>query len=139
MATYPVLIAQYSRDSSCKLPFHWEIVIKTGIDTSGRKPRPIGMAFQLFGSSQAGFSPLNWVGCLPVGSIPADRMEHVTSLLSQVEIRQGSEWNCQNWVQLGLRKMSGHGYAVDQQLAQSFDILQHKMSELYVLWNAGDA
>ena len=53
----------------------------------------------------------NWRGDLPVGIITRDALPQVENLLARNEVvRRDGNWNCQNWVLSGLRRLQSAGF-----------------------------
>ncbi|KAH9947023.1 hypothetical protein B0H21DRAFT_708750 [Amylocystis lapponica] len=142
--SFPVYIAQYTRDKDHQLPFHWELIIHLRHDVSRRIPKPVGIGFHIIDpTTEFGFQrqdnfyyecPASWAGSLHIGSVRIDRVELLWELLTQVQMWQ-SESHCQKWMQLGLRKLYMHGFNIDREIAESLPNLQQKMSDLYKRWN----
>ncbi|KAH9947030.1 hypothetical protein B0H21DRAFT_822248 [Amylocystis lapponica] len=144
VSVYPVYVTHYSRGDD-ELPFHWEIVVKTGMN----KFRPSGTVYHLAGSpatfhyeklTNVHFeaSPA-WRGSLSVGWVDAARLPRLETLLSEVDIVIGPDWNCQNWVHAGLRKLNAQGFDIDREMARSWTWTKQRMEQLLQDWEAGDA
>ncbi|KAH9947022.1 hypothetical protein B0H21DRAFT_822240 [Amylocystis lapponica] len=128
--TFPVYIAQYTRDLDHELPFHWELIIDVGNDASGRRPMPVGIGFHIIPSKpESGFQRRdNFTTRNPAGQAVS-----ISDLSAQIMSSA-----CREWMQLGLRTLYVHGYNIDKEIAMSLPNLQLEMWKVYKQWSGED-
>ncbi|KAH7924080.1 hypothetical protein BV22DRAFT_1035595 [Leucogyrophana mollusca] len=78
-----------------------------------------------------------WRGSFVVGSIPASYLPFLEDILARVPVvRHTPEWNCQNWVSEGIRRLRMQGLNIIPTITHA--TLQTEMMLLLEAWEMGE-
>lgn len=139
MATYPLIVAQYSIQGHATRTEHWSLVALCGSKNRARIFEVVGNPDTFLYSTKtvASFrSSRTLCGGCHVGNIFAGELDWLEDRLKAVSVRRNDpEFDCQTWVIAALRLLKEDG-VVFQQINERF--VRDELAKDYERWDVGD-
>jgi hypothetical protein len=134
---FPIYVAQYYLG---RCPWHWSLALLWHYDEKNRETTVI--TYEIVGTPDTYHYKGDWDtvvlehsskyrGFIEIGSVPEKDLEQFKHSLSTIEIKLHQEdWNCQNWVLTGIRRLQVAGWA-STDVTESW--LREKLENVYLL------